>query len=649
MTLYNILYNNIKKAFFFSIFFLLAPLFFSGAASGQDDDRLVMEMFYREDDLVVSATRHPQPISQVAENMAIVSSEEIKNMNAHMVAEVLERIPGVFIANNRDFGTASNLQIQGSEQRHVLVLLDGMPLNFLSEGSAETNTVPVSIIDRIELIKGPASSAWGSSLGGVVNIITKSTGTTQVPSGSLSASYGRNNSQDYRAEVSGRSGAAGYYLFAGRRDSDGLRDDRWSESNSLYGKLTLPVFNNGVAGITMGYAEPETLLGRFKSQGIDSEMTGRNFFTTASLDLPLHNSLSFHCSLYDLHQKNKQSNTSRSPGAIMEEYYYDLLIDEHSAGGSSRLAWEKSFHTAVLGIDFNHSRLTQKSQAGKLLQAQGVEATLKNHPDEDRWAVYANDTMVLGRFSVTPGIRYDRNSVSGSFLSPSLGATFRLARDILLRLSAARGFTSPPLIYTSIRGVATEPNPSLDPEKVWSYQAGIETGVFKYFMLNAMLFYHDLHDAFFREQILTEGNRRSTKYVNKKEVERKGIEVDAKTIAFHNISFLSGYSFVHISPATQSGSDDMYSWNVAVQYDDRHSLKMELRGNYMWWNVDKSLNARYSSLIWDFNLSKNFSLSEKISSELFLTAHNMFNGSQYNFEDNKNPPRWLEAGVRLYF
>ncbi|MBA4395604.1 MAG: TonB-dependent receptor, partial [Desulfobacca sp.] len=144
----------------------------------------VLRLFYKEKDLVVSATRHPKPISQVAENITVVTAKEIEEMNAHTVAEVLNRIPGLFVVFSQgigSFGSTSLLQIQGSEERHVLVQVDGITWNFLNSGAAETNSIPVGIIERIEVIKGPASSAWGSALGGVVNIITKPAGTAARP------------------------------------------------------------------------------------------------------------------------------------------------------------------------------------------------------------------------------------------------------------------------------------------------------------------------------------------------------------------------------------------------------------------------------------------------------------------------------------
>ncbi len=143
-----------------------------GGAAGEteietEDEMAILSMFYEEKDLVVqSATRYPKPLSQVAENMSVITAADIEAMNAHTLAEVLNRVPGIFVnLTGQDFCSTSMIQIQGSNRRHVLVLIDGFAWNPMSSG-AITVPIPVGIIERIEIVKGPGSSAWGSSLGG---------------------------------------------------------------------------------------------------------------------------------------------------------------------------------------------------------------------------------------------------------------------------------------------------------------------------------------------------------------------------------------------------------------------------------------------------------------------------------------------------
>jgi len=134
-------------------------------------------------------------------------------------------------------GTPSTARIQGSGFEHALVLIDGVKLNNLSDNAADIAAIPVQYIERMEIIKGPASSSWGSSLGGVVNVITKNAGNAAGMEGSLSGSFGEKSTGDYRAELSGKKGDAGYYLYAGNLDSEGLTSNTHYDVGSLYTKL----------------------------------------------------------------------------------------------------------------------------------------------------------------------------------------------------------------------------------------------------------------------------------------------------------------------------------------------------------------------------------------------------------------------------
>lgn len=234
------------------------------AATSKDD----LLMFWEERELYVqTATRSEKPITQVAENMTVITAKEIEVMNANSVAEVLARVPGLFVDfSTNDYVSPAQLYIQGSETRHVKVLLDGMPVNFLSEGNSETSFIPLRIVERIEIIKGAASSTWGSALGGVVNIITRNTGDHTIPNGMLSGSWGEANSRDLGADLRGNNGPIGYYLYAGQQASDGLRNDRDYSRNSVFGKLLLTPSRNLDIILSGGFSNPEQNSGNLETR-----------------------------------------------------------------------------------------------------------------------------------------------------------------------------------------------------------------------------------------------------------------------------------------------------------------------------------------------------------------------------------------------
>ena len=127
-------------------------------ASAQSVEEMdILQMIYREKDLV-TPSRSAKPISQVAENITVISAEEIEAINAHTLADVLHHVTGVQVDVRGGPGSAVNVLIQGSDPRHVQVMVDGVSLNNLADNFADVSAFPVQQIERVEIVKGPASS-----------------------------------------------------------------------------------------------------------------------------------------------------------------------------------------------------------------------------------------------------------------------------------------------------------------------------------------------------------------------------------------------------------------------------------------------------------------------------------------------------------
>lgn len=593
------------------------------------------------DGVVYTPTRFPQPRSRVADNIVVVTAKEIEGMHAHTVAEVLNRVNGVFVNFTRDFGAASLLTIQGSEQRHVLVLLDGTEWNFLSDGHAETNSIPVEIIRRIEIIKGPASSTWGSALGGVINIITKEADDPARPAGELKGSYGERDTRDSSAQFSGGTRKLGYYAYAGEQYSDGLVDSRGFDRKSGFAKL-LYTFSPGInLGVSMGYSNPDIDFGDFPSVGISSGADERVSFFKASLDARIVKNLDLALSFYNKKSDLLLDNETLGAG----ELFQDSRFDEELIGGSARLIWKHLNTTAVLGMDISRGDLDQEISTGRILQYEyKTDPVSKTDSDTKKWALYTNGTFTFDRFSITPGIRFDHNDITGSFISPSIGITYRLGGSIV-RASVSRGFTVPSLSLTSGGGLFLEPNPDLEPEEIWSYQAGIETTVVKYLRIKSSLFYHDQK----RAQVTVPGQKAPNTVENRGNILRRGFEFGIETLPFYNITLSGNLVYTDIDPANDSGASDIYTGNLGIGYDDKKTLKAQLTGHYVWWDAPGGFQSDYDDFIWDISFSRLISLTGRLKTEVFCMGHNIFNGSQQDLPENISPGRWIEAGIKLTF
>ena len=610
--------------------------------ASMEDDLDYLVMFYDSDQLVVTATRYPRPVSEVAENMEIITADEIEKMNAHTVAEVLARVPGVFVDfNGMDFGSTALIQIQGSNPRHARVMVDGITFNYITSFNAETNSIPVEIIERIEIIKGPASAVWGSALGGVINIITRAAGNTQIPEGSGYAAWGERHTQDYRARLSGKAGSTGYYLFAGRQESEGLKNSRWFDSTMLYSKFHFLLSDAVTAGLSIGFGNPSINSGEWASNDLKSRMDFQNLYAVATLDALLSRELKLTMSLYQFNQQLDKFDDQLSTGQV----FLTDFMESRVTSASARLVWEHGRNSAVLGIDAEHGEMDEVFYFGPKLQEWGSPAEASFDPQVDTWAIYAGDSLGFGPLTLSLGIRFDNSSTSPSFISPSLGATYRAGEDTVFRTSVSRGYTTPPLQWTSAGGLFLDPNPELEEETVWSYQAGVETRALDRLYIKASAFYHELENQMFVDMFAGPPPAFNDIIINKGESRRQGVETQIKTAPFHHLSLQAAGAYTHIKSTTESRALDNYTFQAGVFYDDTKSVSAQLFGGLIYWDHSDSAY----DMIWDATVIKKIQAVHAVKPELFFSAHNLFNGAQYKLNIYRNPRRWIEAGMRFSF
>lgn len=613
------------------LFSVVALFFPRNSEAVSKNEYKTLSLFFGKNQLVVSPSRHAKPISETAEDITVITAKDIEMMNAHTLADVLYSIPGVEVDMRGGPGSAATAQIQGSDFRHVLVMIDGVTLNNLSDDAVDISAIPVQDIERVEIIKGPASSSWGSSLGGVINIITKKTGKQGSIAGTFSASHGERNTGDYRMETSGGYGRVGYYLSMGNLVSDGFAANTDFYENNLYAKLRWDVTDRARILLTFGYNRGTRGQGEDSDADVSSNNAFEYLFSTLSLKYSLTDETDLDFSLRTSRQNTEFLLNRLSTGQELQEN----KGRERTNGGSLKLSWEKDIHMLVFGADFDDGNLDSNTIAG-------------GEQDLEKWAVFGNDTITLGRFAITPGLRYDHTSTNGDFLSPSLGVTYRLPDETVLRGCIARGFNIPSLSATYGTGFFSLPNPALGVEKVWSVQLGVESALNRYLRLKADLFRHDIDDALSTEQ-LPDG---SFIAVNEGKQRRQGLELEIRTASFYNTSLSAGFVFVDATDRKTGRvlkEIPRYTYDIGLTYNNAKSFSALLRGHYIWWNADSGDQGEYNGFVWDLNLRKKVYSGPSMGAELFVTGHNIFNGSQYVIGSFGNPSRWIEGGLKVNF
>jgi vitamin B12 transporter len=612
------------KYWWMTLVIILSLIFVPGLVSafntGGESDNDTFEM----EEIVVTATREEARKSEIAANVTVVSKKEIEKMPASNAAEVLQYVPGVYVEFNGGPGSdATGIRIQGSDPRHVTIFQDGVPLNQLANPRTDLSYLPVDAIDRIEIYKGAASSAWGSSLGGVVNIITKEPVREKPVSADVRASYGEFKTVKSRGTVSGTKDRFGYLVSLTHDESDGFIDHTEYEQNSVYAKVNVDLGETSRVNFASFFdkgnnADPVLNFSDFWDDNDRKRSYQRLLFET----LPTDN---LRLTLEARHHQ-------------FDNFIEDVYVDRREVfndykdeiwGGSARVNWNiADTNTLNIGFDgdwgeYDWANYTQTYDTGN-------------------WAVFGNDTLTLGNLTINAGIRYDDNKNFGSEVSPSGGIVYRFSGfDALIRAQVAKGFSAPPAAWIQDPQFG---NPDLDPEIVVNYQLGGQIRLFKFLAIDLNLFRADVKD-------LITFDSGTLKYKNIDDVIRKGIE-GAITASFDfglTLSFGGSYVDVRNDKTDQVIEDiprTIYNASALYRYK---AMTHSVIGKY----IDH--NSTYPEtqdrvFIFDYLLKVNLPFPQQYGkASLFGAVYNLFNTTYLYREVWPKADRWVEGGVRFEF
>ncbi|MEW5703547.1 MAG: TonB-dependent vitamin B12 receptor [Pseudomonadota bacterium] len=189
------------------------------------------------DPIIVTATRTAQTADEALASVTVITRKDIERQQAQSIQDLLRGVPGVSIANNGGPGKATSVFLRGTESDHVLVLIDGVKVGSATLGTAPFQHIPIDQIERIEIVRGPRSSLYGSeAIGGVIQIFTRKGGGELKPF--FSAGRGRYGTYDASAGVSGGGENSWFNLSASGIDTDGFNACRGKPSPGGAGCFT---------------------------------------------------------------------------------------------------------------------------------------------------------------------------------------------------------------------------------------------------------------------------------------------------------------------------------------------------------------------------------------------------------------------------
>jgi vitamin B12 transporter len=172
-------------------------------------------------DVFVTATRTPISKNNVIADVTTITEEEIERAGSSSLTDLLQRQPGIEIYNSGGQGKVSSLHIRGSESDHVVVLIDGLRVNQVTSGLTEFENIPLSQIEKIEIVRGASSSLYGAgAIGGVIQIFTKKGVSGFKPYAAIG--YGRYDTKTAQAGIRAGNDSTNYAINISSLSTDGF-------------------------------------------------------------------------------------------------------------------------------------------------------------------------------------------------------------------------------------------------------------------------------------------------------------------------------------------------------------------------------------------------------------------------------------------
>ncbi|MFA3784219.1 TonB-dependent receptor domain-containing protein [Melioribacteraceae bacterium 4301-Me] len=617
--------------------------------------------------IVVSATKFEQKKEDLTVSTSIIQPDFIARKNFTTFDDVLRYVSGVQMTLDQVSIRGSSGYSKGAGTR-VLVAIDGVPLYSGDTGDIVWEMIPLTDIERVEVIKGPASSLYGSTaIGGVINIITKSSSKNPITQIMTYAGvYDKskydswNWSNNYRTfygfgfSHSNSVNKLGYTISLKKLENSGYRENDFSERYLSYAKLNF---------------------------SIDSSNTFS--FLINNLIMNRGNFLYWKDSRNALVPKDEDNgNTIRS------NRWFLSLIYNHSLSKKSALQFKSSFYRTYFegrGIEVTTStanlfrnelignfRFTDSfiiTVGGEFSYAH-VKSNIFANPNFFNAGMYLQaEYKGIDKLIVTTGIRYDYiklDTLSGaSAVTPKFGLNYKLSKNIILRASMGTGFRAPTPaeVFTTAGvggGVNVVQNPDLKSERSLSFEAG---ALIKYNsnLSFDMAFFQTDYENFIEPNLLKSGD---IKFINLPKARIQGYELVTEWNVLPQILTLkASYNYLWARDLQLHKAMKYRPRNVLYVNFQYYPYPFDFGIDFRYWSKVEEIDnllvepplalvvdgyKRVPVYVTDINIGYNFFIST-IPAKVFLNIKNLFNYYYVEFIGNVAPLRNISLDLELFF
>lgn len=561
--------------------------------------------------VVVTANRYKDDISDISASVSVVSEEDIRFMNSYVAPDLLSDVPGVEVMKTGNFGRADVvIRGIGNNGRRLGFLVDGRPEKMTIFGCAVTHTLPLHNVKKIEVVKGPLSSLYGSgAMGGVVNILTRQ------PSGNnelnFEGDYGSFNTYNITGSFEESFSKFNFLGTVQKNASDGYQENSASSTEAYQGNLVYNINENlkieNFAKFVDTYKQdPATV-------GDTSTPDGYQNYERGAFDVSVY---------WELNKIDFQTKIYRT-------YGYHRFSD----------GWESRDRTDGLNTSVRLSLLKgNKIQGGVEYYKQYGNWISNGEWDRKVYEGFIHTEQKTHFVNVSGGMRYTYLRDSEGVFSYDGGIVLKY-NDTRIRGKVGKGFRLP-----SFNDLYLFPpsNPSLLAEELLSYEIGLRQKLSDIADLD-ISFYRMNTDNFIRF------SPSSGQFENVDMLIEKGLETSIGVYPVGWLKLNVSYSYINREERTQGIPGQKASASITF---DRDILEGRLSGRYLtdYYAADNHTDAIPSYYVFDFRLN----LKPKDYISLSLGVDNILNEDYVRYVEVPNatglynmPGRTFKMGIAL--
>ncbi|MGB8317090.1 MAG: TonB-dependent receptor [Ignavibacteriaceae bacterium] len=617
--------------------------------------------------VIVTAGKHAQEISELPVSAEVIPSKDLTERNISNLRYALEYAPGVNMVEDQVSIRGSSGYSRGAGTR-VLLALDGIPFYTGDTGEIIWEIIPVSEIQRVEIIKGAASSLYGSSaIGGVINVITKDI--TKKPLTYFKAYIGSYDETSY--DEWNWWGKGKYRLFNG---------------------LTLSHSNTfGNFGFTLaltriedsGYKQSgffKRYVGYFKGKYKFSQFSDLSLFVNSinqrSGNFIYWKDINHALVPPDADQGQRTMSNRYMFGIIYKNVFSkDFSINVRSSYYNTNWSDQTTSHNSSTTNLYRTEIQSNNKISDNFILTSGIEGTASNvnsnifgKPNANGFGAYSQaDVKFNFPLSLSAGVRYDIDKIKTletfDAVSPKFGVNYKLSDKLIFRSSLGTGFRAPSLAEaftsTTASGIIVRPNPNIKPEHNFTFEIGANYQLWSNLNFDAAIFNNEYYDFIEPELLVDSLGVSFGRFDNISRARIQGFEIDTKyNIIPDKLNLSLSYTYlwardINTNKALKYRPRHMFYVNLDYKLspfefgsDFRYLSRVEEIDNLSQFITDG--NRRVAVYVLDLRAGYNF-ITFNVPGRLFINVNNVLNYYYVELIGNISPIRNASLSFELFF